>query len=386
MLLVLFALSVAAQQSGGGFGGGFPGSSFGAGTSAAQSSQSTSASPSRTQPQPGPDTPSGPSIFELRQADRNVWINQAAYRGDNVIYNVPLGVFGIENSPSFLGNIGRSYKADSAAQQQQYFQREINHLRATTPRLTWEDRNKIDDFALQRDAAYNTKLRRVSGILPFDAISFGGGSISSVFDVKAKQLTYNLAENGLFDARRAYAADPSRENLIALRNAQDGVLQADHRQDASTYDLLGGGFGGAFRFGPVFRKKASETKLDTGMRNLRVARQEYAQNPTQDNYSKLRLADLFVRATEEEDESNKNDIVTSLLVGDLSSPGDDASFIWNTVMSGKNAEDESRLWLRYARLERENLQRQRAEFLQSESSPVASQMLGLSMYGPRQLF
>jgi len=386
MLLVLFALSVHAQS-----GGGFPGgSSSGAGTSAAQSNPQTS-TPTRTNEQPGsssPPAPTAPTYFQLQQADRNVWISQAALRGDTPIYNIPLGVIGIDPNPyPFLGSIGLAYKADSAAQSVRYYQREINHLRATTPQLTREDRNKIDDFALQRDSAYQTKLRRESGLLPFDAITPGGGSISSVFDVKAKQFTQNLAQNTLFDARRAYAADPSRENAIALRNAQDGVQQADQREDASKYDLLGSSFGGAFRFGPVFRKKASQTKLDIGMRNLRVARQEFAQNPSQDTHAKLQLADLFVRATEQEDDSNKNDIITSLLVGDLSSPGDDASFIWNTVQSSKNSQDESRLWLKYARLQRADLQRQKAQSLQSDSSssPVASQMLGLSMYG-RQSF
>jgi hypothetical protein len=283
-----------------------------------------------------------------------------------------------------IPTLAPAFLADSAAQQERYFQNEIDYLRASKPVLTQADRDKIDDFALQRDYAYNTKLRR--GVSLVSSLDLPGelGSFSSIFDVRAKNDGWILAQNKLTDARRAYQADPSRKNAIALQNAQDGVDQADFRKDASSVDLLGGTFDNINRFGGVFRKKASETKLQIGLRNLRVARENYSKDPSEDNWYALRLADLYVRATEEEDETNKNEVVVDLLLDSGDSAGDAAGLIWNYALLNKNSEDESWLWLKHARLEREQLQRQRARALQAGASPVPAQLLGLSMYGPRQ--
>lgn len=383
MLLVLFALSAHAQPGyGSGYGGGTP-APFTGSSSAAPRFPSYEAQ--------------GPSIFALRQADRLVSINQADLNGNRVFLNFQDPDLAITGFTPFPG-LGASFLADSAAQQERYFQNEIDYIRRK-PVLTQEDRNKIDDFALQRDYAYNTKLRRGVSLIPVSALSTPGllGPFSSVYDVKAKTLGVTLAQNKLTDARRAYQAEPSRANWIALQNAQAGVEQADYRQDASSFDLLGGEFGGEFsafdQFGGVFRKKASETKLEIGLRNLRLAREQYAQDPSEDNWYALRLADLYVRATEEEDEANRNEVTANFLVrrylagGDFTEyTGDLLGYGWNAALGFKNNEDESRLWLRHARLEREQLERQRARALQSGASTVPAQLLGLSMYGPQQVF
>lgn len=384
MLLVLFALSAHAQPS-------VYGSYYGAGTSGSQWEPEQTSNQQRIATPSADSAPAMPSIFELRQADRNVRLSETALLGDRAILNLDLGLFGNIFPPGnpypVLRPLGNAFKADSAAQQERYFQREIDHIRANSPRLTQEERNKIDDYALQRDYAYNTKLRRGVTFVPLlNELDDPFGSLSNVYDVRAKKLGWILAQNHLTDAKRAYQKDPSRENFIELRNARDDVAQADHRQDASSYDLLGGAFGNAGVFGPVFRKKASETKLESGLRSLRLAREAYAKDPSQENRINLQMANVFVRATEEEDVTNQNEIVANLLFPDIVEPGPEAGYIWNSVLAGKNSEDETRLWLRHARLARQKLLHQRASAMRSESSPVAAQMLGLSMYGPRQAF
>lgn len=375
MLLVLFALSAHAQPAG-------YGAFMGQGTS------SPFTGPSSAAPRFPSDNYKGPTLFALRQADLNVRVNEADYNGNRAFLN-----FASRDGAPFefvtpFPGLGTAFLADSAAKQERYFQNEIDHIRGTTPVLTRADRDKIDDLALQREYAYNTKLRRGVSLVPLE-LPGELGPFSSVFDVRAKNAGWVLAQNKLTDARRDYQADPSRENYIALQNALDGVEQADYRQDASSFDLLGNTFdGGALPFGGVFRKKASETKLQIGLRNLRLARENYAKDPSEDNWYALRLADLYVRATEEEDETNRNEVTTNLLLTRLAGGQDPSTdflgLIWNDALGVKNSEDESRLWLRHARLERELLYRQRANALQSGASPVPAQLLGMSLYGPRQ--
>jgi hypothetical protein len=378
MLHLLFAVSAHAQYVG-------YGANFGTGTPVPKYTD-----PSSSAPLPPSEDYEGPTLFALRQADRNVWVNQADLNGNRMYLTFDTSIPGVDDadlpftySPPIPG-LATAFLADSAALQERYYQNEIDYIRATTPVLTREDRNKIDDFALQRDYAYNTKLRRGVGLVPTLQLPGELGPFSSIFDVRAKNAGWVLAQNKLTDARQAYQADPIRKNYIALQNARDGVEQADHRQDASSYDLLGDTYNGASRFGGVFRKKASETKLQIGLRNLRVARENYVKDPSEENWYALRLADLYVRATEEEDETNKNEITFGLLAEGLGTPGDLIGLIWNNALISKNSEDESRLWLKHARLEREQLQRERARALQSGASPVAAQLLGMSMYGPRQ--
>jgi len=368
MLLLLFALSVHAQPFNGNNYGSYGNNFYSVGT------------PTLNGPQFPPAA--GPSAFDFRQAafdrrqaDRNVWASQADYRGNNIFYNVPLptlfpnAAFDGFNSDGFL-DFGAYSKASSDAQNERRMQLEINHFRATHPRMTWEDRNKLDDLILQRDAFHNQKLRRTLSISDFSPA--GPYDISSVFDVRGKALDANLAQNELYDARQSIREDRSRDNIVELRNAREGVAQADLREDAARINIFGSD-SGFYHFSPILKKKASQIKLDTGYRNLRTAQQKYLQDPSEDNRLEVQLADLFIRATEEEDESNKGAIVSTSLANSNSRLG-----LLSVIASAKNEQDESRLWLKYNRLKRQILLRKQAQEMQgggSGSGSAADQLM-----------
>jgi len=217
----------------------------------------------------------------------------------------------------------------------------------------------------------------VVSLVPNTVISSTGAPISAFFERRSNENYYSLAKNALYDARQDFQPGDV-DSFRTLRNARDDVEPADQRRDANTYDLLGTTFNGAAKLGPIFRKKASQTKIETGYRNLRAARQDFAEDPSEDNRLALQIADVFVRASEEEDEGNKDDIVTSALFSGAAL----RTRILGFIASGKNFQDESRLWLRYSRLKRQQLLRKQAKAGQAETDPVAQRMLGLSMYGP----
>jgi hypothetical protein len=278
---------------------------------------------------------------------------------------------------SSLGRFSTTAKAASAQRDEDRLQDQIYHYRATHPEMTRDDRDALDDLVLEREAWRNQKLRRVVSLVPNTVISSTGAPISAFFERRSNDNFYSLAKNALHDARQDF--EPGDEDSFRkIRNARDDVEQADQRRDANTYDLLGTTFNGASRLGPIFRKKASQTKIETGYRNLRAARQDFAEDPSEDNRLALQIADVFLRASEEEDEGNKDDIVT----GALFPAATIQSRILGTIASGKNFQDESRLWLRYSRLKRQQLLRAQAKSLEGEADPVAQRMLGLSMYGP----
>jgi len=275
---------------------------------------------------------------------------------------------------SFIGGGLSTFAATSRAASSQMDERriqdEIDHFRATHRQLTREDRNVLDDLFLQREASRNSKLKNVVLTIPSIGPVPGGGSVYSLFEKRAYDSDFALAQNTLHDARQDHREEPSEDTVIQLRNARDDVEQYDSRRDASTFDLLGDRARG---LGAVLRNKASQLQLDTGYRSRRAAQEDFAEDPSEINRMKLQLANVFIRATKEEDAANKAELLLS-----SSGPLGMASLILN----GKNFQDESRLWLRYARLERQILLRERAQGMQDQgASPVAERMLALSQYG-----
>jgi hypothetical protein len=324
------------------------------------------------------------SRFDLRQADRAVRSAQIGAQANNLFYTTSWATTFPNADPgttsllsSGLGRFSLTAKAASAQRNEYRLQDEIDHYRATHPEMTREDREVLDDLVLEREASRNDKIRRVVSLVPNLVVSGTGAPISAFFERRSNDNSYSLAKNALYDARQDFK--PGDEDSVrSLRNARDDVEQADQRRDANTYDLLGTSFNGAAKLGPIFRKKASQTKIETGYRNLRAARQDFAEDPSEDNRLALQIANVFVRASEEEDEYNKDDLVTSALFPAASM----RTRILASIASGKNNQDESHLWLRYSRLKRQQLLRKQAKGVQSETDPVAQRMLGLSIYGP----
>jgi len=234
---------------------------------------------------------------------------------------------------------------------------------------------------LQRDSARYQKLRRSVETFPVLPALRTGGYAPAFFERRANEKDSQLARNAVSDARSDLKEDPTRDNFALLRNARDNVKQADARRDANTFDLLGSSANGAGRFAGVFRKKASQTKLDSGYRSLRLAQQEYAKNPTEINRMNVQLANLYIDATLQEDDGNTNEIT-----GTIAGLNANAKAL-NTILFWKNFQDESNLWLRYDRLARKILiAQQKADAKDKASSTdeqdsVSNRMLGMSMYG-----
>jgi len=330
-----------------------------------------------------PAAPSNPA-FDLSQMNRQVDAARYQALGHNLFYTTPLAT--LFPDTTFTGNVnafgqyGNYLKAKGSQIDEHRLDRQINYYRATHPAMTITDQNKVDDLILQREAARNSMLRRAVSIIPHTTIP-GAGPVSVFFDARAQQDNVQLAKNTLFDARQtaATATAPSQTTVVALRNARDNVDQAQYRREGSTLDLLGNSFGGAGKLGPVFRKKASQEKLDVGYRNLRVAQDAYAKDPSEDNRLNLKLANLFIRATSQEDDANTDDV----LVASAFPLGSVRGLIAGKIASSKNFQDESNLWLKYNRLQRQILIRKQQEQLQSSNAnPVAQQMLALQNYGP----
>jgi hypothetical protein len=319
--------------------------------------------------------------FDLRQQNEALRNAELNARGNNMFYNTPWeAMFPNADTTGLTSGFtryGNTVKAVVNQREEERLQDKIDYFRRTHPQpLSRDDQNALDDLVLQREYFRHQKQRRFSATIPGAVISSTGSSVATFFDRRANQDYYDLAKNTQHDTREDFQEAPNQENLIKLKNARDDVEQADQRRDASTYDLLGSSFNSAGRLGPVFRKKASQTKLDIGYRNLRVARQDFAEDPSEDNRMTLQLANLFIRATEQEDDANKADIVIGTLMPNV------PTLLKAFVSSGKNYQDESHLWHRYERLKRQILLRKRAKALPESADPVAKRLLGLSMYGP----
>jgi hypothetical protein len=337
-------------------------------------------------PRHGPDfvpQPEDPFRFQLRQADRLVQASELFARGANLFYNVP-GMVLFPDTPEWhdpkggFGRFSNIAKGGAASLNEQRIQNEIDYYRRNHPQLTQEDREHLDDLVLQRESARNQKVRRFVATIPNTGIPATGGSVKDFFERRANENDHSFAKNILSDAREEYRKEQNQDNLMSVRNARDDVEQTDQRRDANTFDLLGTRFNNAFRLGPIYRKKASQTKLDIGYRTLRAAQQDFAKDPSEENRDQLRLARLFIDATIQEDDANKADVILAAL------PGISGNTVTtSTILSAKNFQDESGIWLKYDRLKRRILIKQHAQEAQKAAgaSPVAQQMLGLSMYG-----
>jgi len=312
---------------------------------------------------------------------RNAELNT---RANNMFYNTPweaMFPFADTNGlTSGFTRFGNTAKAKVNQLEEERLQDKIDYFRSTHPQpLSRDDQNALDDLVLQREYFRHQKQRRFSAAIPGAVIPSTGASIATFFDRRANEDYYDLAKNTQKDVREDYQQSPNEDNLVKLKNARDDVEQADQRRDASTFDLLGSSFNSAGRLGPIFRKKASQTKLDIGYRTLRAARQDFAEDPSEDNRMNLQLANLFIRATEEEDGANKADIVIGTLMPNV------PTLLKAFISSGKNYQDESHLWHRYEKLKRQILLRKRAQALPASADPGAQRFLGLSMYGPAQV-
>jgi len=328
--------------------------------------------------QAGPWQGISQSEWDLRQQTRVVNAQKLDLRANDLFYNTPIGVMFPNADPVLGANTGLlRYAGYAKAEVNQKIinriQDEIDYYRSTHPQLTLDDRNYLDDLRLQLDSARNQKIRRTFQAVPIP------GPFASVFERKARAADIDLAQNALHDARSDVRQDQSQDSVVDLRNAQDNVEQAEDRHDATTFDLLTGAGAAPTQvaLGPLFRKKASQAKLNIGYRNLRVAQQNYDEDPSESNRMKVRLARLFIDATEQEDDANLNEVLFSTNFNQFG--------LMNVILQSKNFQDEADLWWQHERLRRKillNDQTADAQSQVSDSNPVAEQMLGMSLYGP----
>jgi len=321
--------------------------------------------------------------WDLRQANQLVRADILDVQGNKFFYNVPFGVLLPDAEPALAANtnflrFGGYSKAASVQIDEQRIQDEIDYYRRTHPKLTLDDRIHLDDLKLQLESAHNQKIRRGIQTIPLAYSASVTGAYPAYFERKANQNDLDLAQNALHDARGEYREGQSQDKLVDLRNAQDDVKQMQARRDSNTFDILGlvGGNPAATTMAPLLRKKASQAKLDVGHRNLRTAQQNYAKDPSKINAMKLRLANLYIDATEREDVANSQEVIFASNFGEFGR--------LNLLSNIKNFQQESEIWLRYDRLSRKILLEEQAaaKSEMSDENPVVEQMLGLSMYGP----
>jgi hypothetical protein len=350
--------------------------------------------------------------FDLRQANRMVDASELNAKGNNLFYNVPWFILNPETIVSPLPTnynfaalpiFGNIAKAGAQQMNEDRIQAEIDHYRRTHQEWTREDQDHLDDLVLQRESARNQKMRRFINTMspapngmffnPFATpiVASTGGPLSAFFERRANENDAELAQNNLHDARQDYREEQNQGNKIEVRNARDNYVQADQRADANTYDLLGTKLNSASRLGPIFRKKASQTKLEIGYRNRRAAQQDFNEDPSEENRDELRLADLFIDATEQEDQANRAEIVFGTF-GLTALPIPLTTIFKSVISNNQNFQDEAQIWLRYDKLKRRILIKQKAKEAQQTAtnagaSPVEQQMLGMSMYGraPRMM-
>lgn len=344
--------------------------------------------------------------FDLYAADEGVRAAQLTQRGFNVYYNVGVSTF-LPNTilpvdrQQTLTRYGSSAKAAGNFVTEQLIQDKIDYFRATHKQpYSQEDRQTLDDLRLQLDAARDQKNRRITQSFPTGFGKFANGAkFSTYFDRQSKESSLTLAENRLDDARKDYAKDPSQENRLDLVNARDARETAEDRRDATTWELMGktvpfGGF-----TGQLLRKKATGTVIEIGERNLRKAQTDYAKSPSQDTYDKLRLAKLYLRAAEDDDDATSKDFLVSAVMNPFVTHGKLSHDLvdWSEIMSGVSNDQQSRLWVKYARVQQQIAERkfQEARRKTDKAAPtpapaapandVSTRLVAMSMYGRQPL-
>ena len=333
--------------------------------------------------------------FDVMIADEDVRADRIRQRADNMVYNAPWATMfpGTLVSPveqSLFLKFGSMSKAEANRVSQQIVEDKIDYFYAThRGPLSAKDRATLDDLELELQVAQNQVSRRTAEAFPSGLNSVYSIPLNSFFARKAHESGLQLAENSLSDARSDYREKPDRENHIDLTNAEDNAEQAKQKRDADTIGIIGGlsKIPQAPIYANMLLKKASASQVGVGERKLREARLAYAKDPSQDNRDAVRLASLFLRASETDDSAISKDLLSATLLS--SSTFKDISTSAGFLAASQNA-DQAKLWLKYSRVKRAMLERQLAETKAKEqtlSAPptttntVEQRMLAMSMYG-----
>lgn len=345
--------------------------------------------------------------FDMYVANQEVRSDERARQGNYYVYNLlpaqilpGIATTPIENQKNFL-RFGAAAKAGANYMNEQLIQDKIDYFYATHPGpLSLEDRNTLDDLELEREAARGQKNRRATSAMA-NAFFPNGAFYSDWFDRQSHEAGLELAQNRLVDARQDFQEDPSQQNRIDVINARETAEQMRDKRDANSFDLMGFSKPYTSVIGPALRKRASGTQIEIGERNLRVARDAYAKDPSQDNYYQVRLAKLFLEASIDDDDANSKDLlrnaVTVKYAGSMTPTTAQHLNLYSTILMNKNLDYQSRKWLRYSKLKRQILRRKLQAKRQGSSSSsaastaaaaapegsVAQRMLAMNNYGPR---
>jgi len=193
--------------------------------------------------------------------------------------------------------------------------------------------------------------------------------VTNYFERESHQDEVTLARNELDDAKSRYAADPSPQNLQAIRDAQDDINQAQSFRDANTFDLLGRS---AIGVGAVLRHKGSEQGKQSALRERDDASTTYRQNPTLENWLKLQIASATANAWKSDVNADNNELLADITTGGAQTVG----IFGQASAFQKSSSDYNRI----QRLNRELVRVQQANALQNITT-VAQRMLALSTYG-----
>lgn len=343
--------------------------------------------------------------FDMYVANQEVRSDERARQGNYYVYNVPPALIlpNIATTPINkqidVMKFGAAAKAGANYMNEQLIQDKIDYFYATHPGpLSLEDRNTLDDLELEREAARGQKNRRATSAMT-TAIFPNGASYSHWFDRQSHEAGLELAQNRLVDARQDFQEDPSRQNRIDVINARETAEQMRDKRDANSFDLMGYSKPYTSVIGPALRKRASGTQIEIGERNLRVARDAYAKDPSQDNYDQVRLAKLFLEASIDDDDANSKDLlassITAKYTGSITTTMQHLN-LYSFILMNKNLDQQSRKWLRYSKLKRQILRRKLQAKRQESSTTAAStaaaaapegsvaqRMLAMNNYGPR---
>jgi len=248
--------------------------------------------------------------------------------------------------------------------------------------LTQAQRNQLQDLRLNKEGYQNYKLRRAASLLPVTLP--GGSGLNNYFEREWHEDQLQVAQNQLDDARRSQAQQPSAKNAESVRQAHQNIRQFQDWKQANTFDLLGHNFGNAGRLGPIFRTKASTKAKQTAVENRRDAQNAYRQSPTAENRLKLQIALATVRAWQQDNNANKQEIAYAT-VG--TSP---LEKLLGVVGNAKDFQHEEKYWKRIADMNRQLVHLQRADAVKNATATagpvntVQQRMLALNDYGPVQ--
>jgi hypothetical protein len=328
----------------------------------------------------------------LNQADQTVLADERNLQGNNLFFNTPWELMFPNANPDTTAAADSTFlrfapvaKAAAAQINEDRVEDAIdNFYRTRGPGpLSQADRNQLNDLVLQRESFRNQKMRRFVSTIP-GTLTTTGAPISAFFERRANQDDAYLAQNQLYDARQAFQTTKDRASRVKVLNAENMQQQAEDRRDANTYDLLGYGtqFNGAARLGPIFRKRASEQTLQAAYRDLRLAQDNFAKDPSEDNRQQVKLARLFLEANQHDDNANNADVLLSTLIPGGASVSSTIT-VGSLLINGQEFQDSSKAWLQYDKLKRRILLKQHAAALQTSAlgNPVAERMLALSGYG-----